>query len=337
MGKLSVVGVDDGHYAIKVVREDGSTYSVPSRGRSGRHIISWQGDEEGLYKTEEGLDFTVHEHLQNSDDTRFKDYPRSPLNRVLVHHALRKAGFGGKDVSIATGLPVSYYYLADGRRNDALITAKQENLRKGVVAGGQLMANIVRNVVATEAIAAYFDQLIGMDGAPSDCYEALNHSVTGVIDIGGKTTDCAVIYPGGSQVDVERSGSNDVGVLVLYSAVESRLRAKFDLDNLPPRLIEDAIKTGSIKISGRIEDVREMVHAEKEHLAEQIMAGVRAKIGSGKDLDSVLFVGGGTIVMQEQLKKYFPHNRFVTQPEFANARGMFKIAKYVFGNEDKGK
>jgi len=333
MGKLSVVGVDDGHFAIKVVLENGKAFSVPSRGKSGRHMISYNSEEEGLYQTEEGLDFTVHEHLQNSDDTRFKDYPRSPLNRVLVHHALRAAGLGGKNVSIATGLPVSYFYLADGRRNDALIEAKQENLRRVVTGGGQPMAKIVRNVVATEAIAAYFDQLMEMNGSPTPEYATLNESVVGVIDIGGKTTDCAVIYPGGHHVDTERSGSNDVGVLILYNAIESRLRSMFDLDNVPPRLIENAIKTGTVKISGQVHEVQEVVLAEKEKLAEQIMAGVRAKIGSGSDLDSILFVGGGTIVMQEQLEKYFPHSRFVQQPEFANARGMFKIAKYVFANE----
>ena len=333
MGKLSVVGVDDGHFAIKIVLENGTTFSVPSRARAGRHMIAWKGAEEGLYKTEEGLDYTVSEYLPNADDTRFKDYPRSPLNRVLVHHALRVAGFGGKDVSIATGLPVSYYYMADGRVNEALIAAKRENLRKGVTGGSEAMARIARNIVTTEAIAAYVDQLIGMDGAESEEYDTLNESVVGVIDIGGKTTDCAVIYPGGQQVDTERSGSNDVGVLILYGALESRLRAQFDLDNVPLRMIQDAIKTGTVKIAGEIQDVRDVVLAEKERLAEQIMAGVRSKIGSGKDLDSVLFVGGGTIVMQAQLEKYFPHCRFVKQPEFANARGMFKIAKYVFGNE----
>ena len=336
MGKLHVVGVDDGHYAIKVVLENGATFSVPSRGKAGRHLISTalQGDEAGLYKTEEGLDFTVHEHLQAADDTRFMAYPKSPLNRVLVHHALRHAGLGGKDVSIATGLPVSYYYLADGRRNDALITAKQENLRKGVTCGKHPMARIVRNVVTTEAIAAYFDQLIDMDGSPSAAADDMAQSMIGVVDIGGKTTDCAVIFPGGDQVDTDRSGSNDVGVLMLYSTVGSILQARFELDNVPPRLVEAAIRTGSVKVAGDTEDVSEVVRVEKERLAEQIMAGVRTKIGVGKDLDAVLFVGGGTIVMREQLEKYFPHCRFVESPEFANARGMFKIAKYVFGEED---
>ncbi|WP_323025708.1 ParM/StbA family protein [Castellaniella sp.] len=336
MGKLHVVGVDDGHYAIKVVLEDGSTFSVPSRGKAGRHLIStsWRGDEASLYKTEEGLDFTVHEHLQAADDTRFMAYPRSPLNRVLVHHALRHAGLGGKEVSIATGLPVSYYYLADGRRNDALITSKQDNLYKAVSCGGQSMARIMRNVVTTEAIAAYFDQLIEMDGAPSASADDMGHSMIGVVDIGGKTTDCAVIFPGGEQVDTDRSGSNDVGVLMLYSTIGSILQTRFELDNVPPRLVEAAIRTGKVKISGDEEDVSEEVRVEKERLAEQIMAGVRTKIGAGKDLDSVLFVGGGTIVMKDQLEKYFSHSRFVKNPEFANARGMFKIAKYVFGEED---
>ncbi len=336
MGKKIFVGVDDGHYAIKVVLEDGTTLAVPSRGKAGRHLIStaWQGDEAGLYKTEEGNDFTVHEHLQSADDTRFMGYPNSPLNRVLVHHALRHAGLGGKDVSIATGLPVSYYYLADGRRNDALISSKQANLRKGVTCGTHPMARIAHNIVATEAIAAYFDQLIEMDGSPSASADAMGESMIGVVDIGGKTTDCAVIFPGGNQVDTDRSGSNDVGVLMLYTTIGSILQSKFELDNVPPRLVEAAIRTGFVKIAGKTEDVSDVVRVEKERLAEQIMAGVRTKIGAGKDLDSVLFVGGGTIVMREQLEKYFSHSRFVENPEFANARGMFKIAKYVFGEED---
>ncbi|WP_240533981.1 hypothetical protein [Aeromonas veronii] len=63
------------------------------------------GRNGGFYQTEEGGAYTVNEHLQNYEDTRFKEYPKSALNRVLVHHALRQAGFGGKNVVIATGLP----------------------------------------------------------------------------------------------------------------------------------------------------------------------------------------------------------------------------------------
>jgi len=329
------VGVDDGHYAVKVVTENGEMFTVPSRARTGRHLVSWQAEEDidCFYQTEEGGAYTVSEFLQNYEDTRFKEYPKSSLNRVLVHHALRQAGFGGKDVVITTGLPVSYYYLANGRKDDALIKAKVDNLSKSVSCGAKAVANIVNNMVATEAIAAYFDQLMDMDGNPTQQYDLLSDAVVGVIDIGGKTTDCAVIYPGGDQVDMTRSGSSDTGVLLLNDAVESRMRTMFDLDNVLPRMVEAAIIKGVVRIAGEEKDLREMVSIEKNRLAEQIMSRVRTKIGTGKDLDFVLFVGGGAIVMRDQLSHHFPHSRFPDRPEFANARGMFKIAKYVFGEE----
>jgi len=327
------IGVDDGHYAVKVFTERGECFSIPSRARAGKHLIAWQGhgtegSDGGIYTTEEGVTYTVHEHLSECDDTRFRDYPKSPLNRVLVHHALRKAGYADKQVSIATGLPVSYFYVG-GNKNEELIDAKVANLKRSVQCDSGPCAQIMENAVTTEAIAAYFDQIMNLDGSPSAAYEEVQGASIGVIDVGGKTTDCAVILPGGSHVDTGRSGSSEVGVLKLNDGVEAALRTRFGFDNVPPRMIEAAISTGTIKIYGKDESVKGMVHEAKEALAEAIMNNVRSKIGSGKDLDWVLFVGGGSIVMREQLAKHFPHCRFPDQPEFANARGMLKIVKYV--------
>jgi len=333
--KPTYVGVDDGHYGIKVVTEDGQMFTVPSRAKSGRHLINWQGEagsDGGFYVTEEGQTFTAHEHLSDYDDTRFRDYPVSPLNRVLVNHALRRAGFAGRDVIIATGLPVSYYYVGSSP-NEVLIEGKQANLRRGVRCESGPLANIVENIVTTEAIAAYFDQLINMDGSQSEIFSEVEHVSVGVIDVGGKTTDCAVILPGGNHVDTARSGSADVGVLKLNDRVEAALRTKFGFDNVPSRLIEQAIMKGVIKIYGREESVKGLVQEAKDALAEEVMSAVRAKIGSGKDLDWVLLVGGGSVVLGEQLKGHFPHCRIPDEPAYANARGMLKIAKYVFGSQ----
>lgn len=334
--KPAYVGVDDGHYAVKVVTEDGRMFTVPSRARSGKHLIAWKDGNDtdgGIYTTDEGITYTVHEHLNEADDTRFRDYPLSPLNRVLVHHALRRAGLAGKKVVIATGLPVSYYYL-QGKPNDELIEGKAANLQRGVNCESGACAEIVDNMVTTEAIAAYFDQIIAMDGSQTSAFEEVMGSRVGVIDIGGKTTDCAVILPGGSHVDIPRSGSSDVGVLMLNDTVEAALRSKFNFDNVPPGIVERAIAQGSVKLYGKEESVRGIVQEAKERLADAIMGSVRTKIGSGKDLDFVLFVGGGSIVMREQLARHFPHCKFPERPEFANARGMLKIAKYVFGPKE---
>lgn len=328
-GKPHYVGVDDGHWGIKLYTEDGQMLTIPSRARSGRHVISLgDSDDSDFYTLEDGSTFTVNPYLTQFEDTRFKEYPKSGLNAVLVHHALYKAGFGGQDVAIETGLPVAHYYLADGSKDQVLIDAKRANLKRGVTRSGQALANIVKAGVTTEAIAAYIDLLIDDDGNPSQHADELQQSTSGFIDIGGRTTDSVVMLPG-QQVVTERSGSSDVGVLQLNEAVASKLRTKFDLDQVPPIMVEKAIRDGAVRISGKDEPVGELVRAEKEKMADQIMAAVRVKIGSGKDLEFVEFVGGGAIVMRDQLASHFPHARFPEHPEYANARGMMKIAKFI--------
>lgn len=327
------VGVDDGHYAIKIVLETGETFSIPSRATSGKQLIAIQqaGDEGVFYDTEEGHTFTVNAHLPKFEDTRFMDYPKSELNRVLVHDALRRAGLGGRNVRICTGLPVSYYYLANGEKNQTLIDAKVANLTKRVSYGDTPLANIVENFVTTEAVASFLDQLMDLDGNQSPEYEAMTDLPIGVIDVGGKTTDCAVVLPG-MNVDINRSGSNDVGVLQLVEAVSTRLRAKLGLDSpMAITTIEKALQTGTIRLYGKEQSVAEIVNEEKERLAEQIMNAVRTKVGSGADLDHVLFVGGGAVVLHEQLKRHYPHAKVPKDPVFANARGMLKFAKHVMG------
>lgn len=336
--KAAYVGVDDGHYGIKVVDESGRMCTVSSRAVSGKQLFSFHGqpsdDIDGsIYTSEEGAVFTVSEHLTKHEETRYRDYPVSAHNRALVHHGLRKAGFGGKSVSIATGLPVATYYLGGGP-NEKMIAAKVENIGKGMRCDSGECAQIVENMVTSEAIAAYFDQIIEMDGSQSAVFDDFIQTSVGVIDIGGKTTDCAVILPGGRNVDTGRSGSGDVGVLMLNDDVEAKLRTEFGFDNLPTTLVERAIRTGVIRVAGKEESIKVFVDAAKEKLADAIMLSVRAKIGTGKDLNEVLFVGGGSIVMRDQLVKHFPHARFPLHPEYANARGMLKIAKYVNGPKE---
>lgn len=330
MGDTVYLGVDDGHHSIKIVSETGEEYSIPSRAARGKRVITLPSGDEGVfYDTEEGHSYTVSQHLPEFEDTRFMGYPKSELNRVLVHDALRRASYGGRAVQITTGLPVSYYYLPSGEPHQALIDAKIANLSKRVSCGDLPVANILRSTVTTEAVAAIVDQLMDMDGVPSKNYEALTSMPIGVVDVGGKTTDCAVLLPG-TMVDVRRSGSNDVGVLQLLAAIGSKLKVDLGLDTEPPPVaVERAMRTGTIRIYGKDKNVQEIVDAEKEWLADQIMTAVRTKIGSGADLDHVLFVGGGAIVLKDQLLKHFPHALVPEKPEFANARGMLKIAKYV--------
>jgi plasmid segregation protein ParM len=329
------VGVDDGHYAIKVVDESGRQFSIPSRAAAGKHLLSVTGvgeDASAMYLTEEGNAYTVSEHLTDPEPTMSASYPVSELNRVLVQHALSSAGFGGKDVSICTGLPVNYFYRLDGQRNMSLIDGKINNLMRKVTNLSEVeVARIRKHVVTTEAVAAYVDQMVDMEGDATDFYDVAQSHTIGVVDIGGKTTDCAVIRPGGVSVDMRRSGSDDIGILHLEAMLSGRLRGHFNMDTLPPSMVNRALQTNTLRLSGQNQDVSEIVSQCKREMADRIMNRVMAKVGDGQDLECILFVGGGSLVLADALKKCYSHGVIPDSPEFANARGMLKTVKFLQG------
>lgn len=334
--KPMYVGVDDGHYSIKVSSDLGHT-TFASRAQAGRVAgsIGFGDNVSAFYKTE-GQEFTVNENVSAPLDTRFAEYPYSALNRVLVHHALRNSELGGKDVIITTGLPFDDFYGAkEGKavHNKTLIAAKTASIMQPVMGAGDF-ATIIKNYVTTEAIAAYFDQIMDMNGDETPFYEEASGATVGVLDIGGKTTDCAIVLPGGSEVDMARSAGCNQGVLQLNEGVAFEIKKRFDLNYVEKSAIEAIIRTGKVRFDGESHDVSDIVHAQKQILVESIMNFLRPLIGSGRELGALLVVGGGSIVLRDELKPVLSKGAvYVNEPQFANSRGMYKVAKYIAGGE----
>ena len=106
------VAVDDGHAGIKLYMvANGKPLSLRlnSRVRMGIHgttVIDHPAAGSGNdvvpgYETEGGQ-FTVGD-FHDAETARFDDYPFSGINRVLVAHALRLAGLGGKEQEAFAG------------------------------------------------------------------------------------------------------------------------------------------------------------------------------------------------------------------------------------------
>lgn len=326
------VGGDDGHFGIKIVTEDWTQIYVPSKVANGAQVISiGESADDNMYDTEEGQCYTVSEELPPID-TRFGDYGLSEINRVLVHHGLIKAGLGGKNVKIVTGLPVSDYYVGNARNTEfierkvsSLLDRKVKNRNPEIEC-----ANIVAHSVVSEAIAAFFDLLINKDGSYNEeIMGMIKEGPIGIVDIGGKTTDSAVIINGGKDVDAGRSGTDPLGALSLNASIEARLKKQFALDSLTTARVERAVMTGKLRIYKEDKDVADLVNEEKRALASQIIAAIKRKFRDAADLEGVFFVGGGSLLLKEQLADLYPHAQIVEDPQFANARGMLKIAKFI--------
>ncbi len=315
-----LAGVDDGYAETKVVTR-GDKVRIASLARAGLFGLSSMGSDDkvgGSYETG-GRKFTVSDKIEG-EETRFDDYPISEMNRVIIHHALRLAGLGGKKIKLATGLQVSSYFKGDAR-NEEFIAQKQESLLKEVKAlDGGACAEIVEHLVLPEAVASWFDYAYDDKGNQIEM-----EGPAGVIDVGGRTTDCVTVLEG-HQIDHARSGTGEAGVMDIYESIGAKLRAQFGDGIISRKVFDMAIRTGTVKRFGKPQNIKPIVNAAIDEITEKVINEAKRHFGNGAHLDVILFVGGGSAFMTK-LTSYFPNAKVAPEPEFANARGMYKYLK----------
>lgn len=324
-----LVAVDDGLAQIKLIGEGPEGRQIkqkmPSaiRSASGGGMVDLSGDLVGMYQTEEGSRFVCSADL-SGEETRSPDFHVSEIDRVLVRHALVEAGFGGDRITLLTALPVDEYFRA-GEVNRERIDRKMANLKRGVsiMGGSAQMPQIVDSRVGCQAIAAYFDHTLRDDGRPS------GNELPGeaaIVDIGGSTTDVAVVISGKS-IDQAASGALRRGVLDVHAAFLEGLTKELGFTpRLSPAAMDRAIRTGRISAFREERDVSAILQAAIQDVGGQIIRDVERKIGNAAMMDAVVFVGGGAGLFADVVR----HWRGVTipdDPEFANARGLLKYAK----------
>ena len=316
-----LAGIDDGFADTKLVTQDRKVRvaSCARAGHDGLSAVNASDEVIGASYETAGRHFTVGDFI-HGEETRFDDFPTSDLNRVVVHHALRLAGLSGQRVKIASGLPLDMFFKGSVR-NEAVIRAKQEALLKRVnVSHTGETAQIIEHVVLPEGVASWFDFAFDDDGN-----QLALDGPCGVIDIGGKTTDCVTILPG-HHIDHMRSGTGNMGVLDVYEQVSAHMRTQFGEGQVSRRVLDRAVRTGTIKRFGREHSVQAAVTTSLDDISERVLREAKRHFGSGADLDVILFVGGGAALMTK-LTSYFPNARVQPEPEFANARGMYKYLK----------
>lgn len=326
--KPCLVAIDDGYAQIKrygqapdgTIDRDVNRSSVRS-GRNGIGSVSGDGFV-GLYDTEVGA-FTVSEDIE-AENTQFDGFHTSAMNRVLVTHSLVSAGvYDGQSIKLITGLPVADYF-RNGFKDDEKIELKIKNLQKPVtlLSGGNI-PQITEVVVGCQAIAAWYDYALDDN---LDVRNEVDGEIA-IIDIGGRTTDIATVI-GGKSVDHRRSGTANIGVLDVYKDVNREISNRFDLrSELPIKLVDQAVRTGRIKLWKKIEDVNDIVQAVIAEYQDKIAREVERQINSGATMNAVVFVGGGSALFSN-IAAEFPNGEIIEDPEFSNARGLFKFARY---------
>ena len=319
------VGIDDGYAAVKVAWYDPSgairTLSIPSLTRQGSLGVGSFGENGtvGGYETD-GIVYTVGPDIGGSE-TRIPDYNLSRTARVLAHHALVQAGFGGKAVRIASGLPLNRYFNG-GKKDEERVEQKVWNFAQPVrrLDGGQ-PARIVAHKVFAQGLTAAVDWFVEGKNPRS------HKGKIGIVDIGGQTIDISVVWldqKGELMTNRDNLVTEDIGVLDVHKILKRQIMSIHKVDHVSSEDLDRALTTGSIWIWTKDHSVQDEIAAAVRSVGEQLEAPILSAFGKEiSSLESILFVGGGSYLFRD-LVSMFPNAVTPHQPEFANARGLLK-------------
>ncbi len=337
----TLIAVDDGYDETKVYSAERGGLKIRSlyalRPTDVANLGLRDMEREGVYEID-GKRYAAGE-VRHPEETRYDGYPYSPGNLAITIHALRLHGAKG-DVRVVCGMPMSRYYDAEGRRREEAVSHKRTAWMKDVTgyeANGQAltdeeMPRIVGVSVVSEAVAAWFDQVVDDRG---DVLERRLQEQIAVVDIGGRTTDVAVVQD--AEVLMANSGTTDHGVLDVYGAINRRIQSDLGLTRpIPRQRIVEGLETGVVRVGTHEMDIRAVRAEEQRLLVERIQVFVTTLLGSEAALiDRVVFVGGGAMMLSRELNDLYPNMEIAPEAQYANARGMLKYGMLVLGECDE--
>lgn len=330
---LRLVAIDDGHNNIKAMTTDGSggykrirIDSAVAFGSCGTSDL--EGNASALYTLQEGeqeIVMTVASRSvlnQSVIDTRMQDYPLSPVNRTLVAHALFALGVGSEEkIALVTGLPLSEWKRPDRKE---LCEKKMLSLKKPARSyDGWTTPEIVWQDVYPEAYSAY---LYGMEKGkikmPTGGYIV-------VVDIGGRTTDVAVIAQDEKGRETPKSYfSFDIGALNIRDQIRTLLIEKENIQKVSENMVDAIFRSGNVRLFGKERDFSALRNNAIRAVQREIAFTVNRHIHEEAQNSIIWVVGGGANIFRlgEDLPKDW-EIVIAEEPEYANVQGMWMRAQ----------
>jgi len=192
---------------------------------------------------------------------------------------------------------------------------------------GRPPVSVAFHEVIPEALAAWYDQVIDVKDGEASLNTARVETPVAVVDIGGRTTDYVVVENQG--ILHRSSGSLSKGMLDVHSQVSRAIQKQFNLESVSEQRVAHAGNRQTVRLHGHEHDISDIVKEAKLELVTQLHAETRRQLGLGEELDTIIFVGGGSAALASDIADWFPNQQIAEQPAFANARGMLKYLQYV--------
>lgn len=222
------------------------------------------------------------------------------------------------DLVLVTGLPVAFY------SDKAALRERLVGVHKVTREGRHAQTFKVSDCrVIPQPFGALLATALDERGRIAE--PGLATGSVGVIDVGGKTTNLLSVK---RLAEIGReTESVSVGAWDIVRAVRAFLADRCPNLELRDHQVVEAIVARQVRYYGQPVDLKPVVDAALEPMANQVIAQATQLWNGGAGLDAILVAGGGALLLGPFLKAHFRHARVVTDPVFANSEGYWKLAQ----------
>lgn len=280
-----------------------------------------------------------HSRLLNREEGGNKaDYP------YLIHSILTAIAYclydpnnpqSSHNIILGTGLSAEEFWQREEHRTllyNRIVGEHTIKFHNPIFNNAQTKIHIKDIVVMPESSAAALNYITTDTGKQNDfAYSEIKNSLNVIVDIGGFTTDVAVLYDG----DFEDSFGFDSGVAEPMNLIAESLLKDYNID-VNRQQVGIAIRKSKGVIRTRQGDVVDINQIVDEYLQEftinitsKLYKTLRINDIKKNQINKVYFVGGGALSLQKYLIQNITDLDFqvLNEPLMANVRGYYIAAR----------
>lgn len=251
---------------------------------------------------------------------------------AMLATSLAAANPTGEAIRLVTGVPLSSF-LAGHHEFDEFLISFSAIVRLN---GREHSVRIEKAHIFPQSAGAFYNPKISAAIRPT----LEHHALVSVIDIGYRTTDIATFEYEKTGIDEgkiiflkDHSFTVDQGMVSVFRQLSRAIAADLGVFEVSFEDTEEVYRIGSMKTPDSTIDYSEKCCEVTKNVVSGLLDVYRVKKPSGSKAPTIIFTGGGSLAMHDELKKAFPNAIFAEEAQFGNALGFLEIAT-IFARTD---
>lgn len=295
----SLAAIDNGYDATKAIINDKYTY-FKSKTERGEALVKGTGIQIEI----DGIKYLVGEGNENLN----LDKTNNETHQICTYTALAKNSYEYKnEFNIILGYPLNIYSANKEKYADMYLS---RDYIKVTIEGQEKLIKIKDCKVFPQGAGAVYANPVAFQGR-----------LVGILDIGGLTVNGCIF----DNLNLIKDSifTENLGGIILKNKIKKALNSIYTL-NIQDYEMDYIIKEG-LRIDKKSKIYIDEIIEEHILKIQSIM-----KQNNWNEEINILAIGGGSILMQQQLKSMMPNLIIATDPLNANVKGFYNIGRMIF-------